>query len=118
MRTGTVPAPLKSVEKLMVSGGEGISGLQSPRLRGFQNSGAARSHPARLSVYSPGGGLHASGGYQQEAGSSVLFEHCSADSALAVENVDELMWWIRTRWLKMHVVRVHRRSYLHRVEAM
>ncbi|CAE7211480.1 unnamed protein product, partial [Symbiodinium microadriaticum] len=27
-----------------------------------------------------GGGLHASGGYQQEAGSSVLFEHCSADS--------------------------------------
>ncbi|CAE7310474.1 unnamed protein product, partial [Symbiodinium necroappetens] len=25
-----------------------------------------------------GGGLHAKGGYQQEAGSSVLFEHCSA----------------------------------------
>ena len=48
------------------------------------------------------------GSYQQEAGSSVLFEHCSADSALAVENVDELMWRLRTRCVKMHEVRVHR----------
>ena len=36
-----------------------------------------------------GGGLLAIAGYQQEAGSSVLFEHCSAKGALAVENVDE-----------------------------
>ena len=37
----------------------------------------------------PGGGLHAKGGYQQEAGSSVLFEHCSANGTSAVEDVDE-----------------------------
>ena len=83
-----------------------------PRLRFFQNSDRCGHHPTRLSEYSPGGGLHASGGYQQEAGSSVLFEHCSADSALAVENVDELTWRIRTRCAKMHEVRVHGRSYL------
>ena len=34
-----------------------------------------------------GGGIHALGSYEQEAGSSVLFEHCSADCALAVEAV-------------------------------
>ncbi|CAE7486785.1 unnamed protein product, partial [Symbiodinium necroappetens] len=47
------------------------------------------------------GGLHAKGGYQQEAGSSVLFENCLADSgALAVEDADECcdgggahLWW-------------------------
>ena len=36
-----------------------------------------------------GGGLFAFGGYQQEAGSSVLFEYCSAKGALAVEDVEE-----------------------------
>ncbi|CAE7190373.1 unnamed protein product, partial [Symbiodinium microadriaticum] len=36
-----------------------------------------------------GGGLYAKGGYQQEAGSSVLFEHCSANGTPAVEDVDE-----------------------------
>ena len=35
------------------------------------------------------------GSYQQEAGSSVLFEHCSADSALVVESVDECFcFWV------------------------
>ncbi|CAE6921306.1 unnamed protein product [Symbiodinium sp. KB8] len=49
-----------------------------------------------------GGGLHAKSGYQQEVGSSVLFEHCSAHRALAVEKVDELTSQIRMRCVKMH----------------
>ena len=36
-----------------------------------------------------GGGLHAPSSYEQEAGSSVLFEHCSAGRTLAAEAVDE-----------------------------
>ena len=91
--------------------GEMASGLQSPRQRDFQNSGRY-GHRTRLSVYCPGGGLHAKSGYQQEVGSSVLFEHCSAHRALAVEKVDELTSQIRMRCVKMHEVRVHRRLYL------
>ena len=44
-------------------------------------------HFQSVQVYQ-GGGLHVSGSYQQEALSSVHFEHCLADSALAVEDVD------------------------------
>ena len=43
-----------------------------------------------------GGGIHASGSYEQEAGSSALFEHCSADCALAVEAVyrEQIGIWV------------------------
>ena len=45
-------------------------------------------HFHSVQVYQ-GGGLFAEGGYQQEAGTSVLFEHCSAKGTSAVEDVDE-----------------------------
>ena len=94
LRAGTVPA-LKRIGKTHGLG-ERASGLQSSQTSVFPNSDRCGHHPTRLSEHSPGGGLQASGSYQQEAGSSVLFEHCSADSALAVENVNELTWRIRT----------------------
>ena len=48
------------------------------------------SRQTRKHVGPQGGGLHTKGGYQQEAGSSVLFEHCSAKGTLAVEDVHKL----------------------------
>ncbi|CAE7269750.1 unnamed protein product, partial [Symbiodinium necroappetens] len=104
LRIGTVPA-LKRVAKLMVS----ERWHPACSLPDFGDTGRC-GHPTRLPEYFPGGGLHASSGYQQEAGSSVLFGHCSAKRALAVEDVDELTWLIRTRCVKMHEVRVHRRD--------
>ena len=72
--------------------------MKCPQFWGKCRSPTSHAHPRQtrgqvrhlqsVQAY-PGGGLYAKGGYQQEAGSSVLFEHCSANGTPAVEDVDE-----------------------------